>query len=78
MSHPNPYLFQISGWISKLVAEWMMRQVFVRTRCWMMWILKDAFIIILEKLSCNLIVRTHLLYMMTYCHYVILGLIVTF
>jgi hypothetical protein len=23
-------LFQISGWISKLVADWMIQQVFVR------------------------------------------------
>jgi hypothetical protein len=31
MSHPNPILFQINRLDVKLVTEWMIQQVFVRT-----------------------------------------------
>jgi hypothetical protein len=61
MSQPNPYLFQISGWISKLVAEWMIQQAFVRTAAGRYGYSRTHYYI-LEKLSCDFIVRTHLLY----------------
>jgi hypothetical protein len=44
MSHPNPYLFQINRLDGKLVAEWMLRQVIVRTRSRMLRIFKDVII----------------------------------